>query len=275
MTGPDDTVQPLVDLHTHVLSGVDDGAASRDESREMLRIAAADGTRLIVATPHTGRVERDRILQHVAALNDLARADGIDITVRPGSEARLTPELVRAFADGQVVTLNQTAYLLVELPLGGPWPPNVTRAVFDLQLAGAWPVLAHAERYQALQRDPELLVELVRAGVVVQVNADSLLGRQGARARRAAEELVRSRLAHVVASDAHDARLRPPTLSGALQRVAELAGEAEARQMRQRAAAIVAGQALSLPDPIEPIGAWETQNPGLIRRWLARSRAGR
>jgi protein-tyrosine phosphatase len=271
MSGLPGKSQASVDLHSHVLPGIDDGAGTAEVALEMLRVAAADGTRFIVATPHVGSVSRQQILRGVETLNEFAQSQGVNISVLPGSEVRLTPAAVTAFADGQLMTLNQTSYLLIELPLGGPWPPQVAQVVFDLQMAGASPVLAHAERYHPLRQSPELLVELVRAGVVVQINASSLLGQGGERAQRAAEQLVRSRLAHVVASDAHDARLRPPVLSAAMRRVAELAGSEEARLMGQRAEAIMDGLPLVLPDPGELAGK-PASGTRLLRRWFGRQR---
>lgn len=111
------------------------------------------------------------------------------------------------------------------------------------------PVLAHPERYPPVQRRPELLVEAVRAGVVIQLNAGSLLGQYGSAARRTAERLARAHLGHLIASDGHDPAHRPPILAGALECARELAGDEHAVWMRRATAAIVEGQALVLPEP--------------------------
>ena len=121
--------------------------------------------------------------------------------------------------------------------------------VAELHEAGIWPILAHAERYEDVQRDPTILLDVVAAGVPVQINADSLAGRAERGARPAAEFLISNRMAHVVASDGHNARWRPPRLRPALERVAELAGDDYARWVAGNSQAIVSGQELTLPQP--------------------------
>jgi protein-tyrosine phosphatase len=257
---------PQVDLHAHVLPGVDDGAADESQALSMLERAAADGTRIIAATPHAGRCRPEAIIEGVGQLNALAEHAGLAIEVVPGCEYRLDAELVARYRAGQLVTLNSTQYLLVELVSWVEWPPYFAQAVYELQLAGLTPVLAHPERYPPVQRRPELVAEAARAGVVIQVNAGSLLGQHGKAARRAAETLVRARLAHLIASDAHDPRDRPPAVASALRRVGELAGEDYAAWVRQAAAEVVRGEAVRLPEP-------ELPGPGPRRSWLAHVRS--
>jgi protein-tyrosine phosphatase len=139
--------------------------------------------------------------------------------------------------------------MLLELYLSGSWPKSLMRTLAELHDANIWPVLAHAERYEDVQRDPTILLEVIAAGVPVQINADSLSGKAERGARPAAEFLIANQMAHIVASDAHNSRWRPPRLRPAFERVAELAGESYARTMIDNAAAIVAGEPLSLPQP--------------------------
>lgn len=234
----------------------------------MLERAAADGTRVIAATPHAGRCRPEAITAGVARLNDLARSAGLAISVVGGCEYPLDAELVERHRAGRLVTLNGTPYVLVELINWVEWPPYFARAVYELQLAGLIPVLAHPERYPPVQRRPELLVEAVRAGVVIQLNAGSLLGQYGSAARRTAERLARARLAHLIASDGHDPAHRPPVLAGALERARELAGEEHAVWMRRAAAAVVEGQALVLPEPELDVLEAERSWLGRLRSWL-------
>ncbi len=259
---------PQVDLHAHLLPGVDDGAADESQALSMLERAAADGTRIIAATPHADGCRPEAIIEGVRRLNALAERARLPIEVVPGCEYRLDAELVGRYRAGQLVTLNGTRYLLVELVSWVEWPPYFAQAVYELQLAGLTPVLAHPERYPPVQRRPELLAESARAGVVIQVNAGSLLGQHGKAARRAAETLVRARLAHLIASDAHDPQDRPPAVASALRRVGELAGEDYAAWVRQAAAAVVRGEAVRLPEPELPERSarwsWLTQ----VRSWL-------
>ncbi len=240
---------PLVDLHCHLISGVDDGAHDDDESIKMMRVAEEDGTRVIAATPHAHRCPADRVPAKVEHLNELARQHGIEVEVVPGIEVRYDPNLFKRFEAGEFLTLNGTRYMLLEAYLSGSWPSSFMRTVAELHEAGIWPVLAHAERYDDVQRDPTMLLDVIAAGVPIQINADSLAGRAERGARPAAEFLISNHMAHVIASDGHNARWRPPRIRPALERVAELAGADYARAIANNSRAIVAGEPLSLPEP--------------------------
>lgn len=240
----------MIDLHTHILPGVDDGATTDEVAVAMLRHAVADGISTLVATPHSHHARDVDI--HVACqrLSALATAAGLDVTVLPGSEVRIVAGLAEAYRAGALQTLNDGPWLLLELPLHDEWPlPLVLGAVERLRAAGARPILAHAERYPFVHKRPETVAELVALGVPVQINARSLFYREADPDRRAADALVRFGLAHLIASDAHNARYRPPAISAALARVAEIAGEAMARQMQTLAQAVVEGREVEICGP--------------------------
>ena len=240
---------PLVDLHCHLIPGVDDGAHDDAESIRMMRVAEEDGVRTIAATPHAHRCPADRVASKVAHLNQLAQENGIGVEIVTGIEVRYDPNLFKRFEAGEFLTLNGTRYLLLELYLSGSWPSSFMRTVEELHETGIWPILAHAERYDDVQHDPTILLDVIAAGVPIQINADSLAGRAERGARPAAEFIVSNRMAHVIASDGHNSRWRPPRLQPALQRVAELAGEDYARYIAGNSAAIVAGEELTLSEP--------------------------
>ena len=239
----------LIDLHSHILPGLDDGARSIAESIQMLRLAASDGIRIITATPHAARIQRDVFTATLQRVRAAAREADLDIAILPGSEVRLSADLGDRFSAGKLVTLNDTNYVLVELPFERDWSPLIHPALYGLQLAGAIPVIAHAERYPAVQRQPAVLLELVEMGAVIQVNADSLLGADGRASRRAAEIIVRAGVAHIIATDAHRIDQRRPLLRAALDRVTSLTSRAEATRTQVHAAAILQGRTLALPDP--------------------------
>ncbi|HUG15204.1 MAG TPA: CpsB/CapC family capsule biosynthesis tyrosine phosphatase [Thermomicrobiales bacterium] len=260
-----------VDLHSHILPGVDDGAHDLQETLDMLRVAESDGTSLIVATPHARALSPRMIYDAVTRVNDSARDAGLAITVAPGSEVRLSAATLAAYRSNELVCINHTPYVLIELPFQGPWTADVFRAIHDLQLAGAWPILAHAERYQAVQRDPRILLELVALDVLLQVNAGSLLGEDGTGPRRVAESLARSGILHIIASDAHGTTVRGPRLAGAFVRLADLAGGEHAAFVRNAARSVVAGAQISIPSPRQlkhldrtrfPRGLWDSRRGG-------------
>lgn len=239
----------LVDIHCHILPGVDDGPPDDTTVIEMLRLAADDGVTTIVATPHARYATPERVARGVQHVNSLARAQQLAIQILPGLEARFQADLADKWQAGELVALAGGTYVLVEFSYRSEWPPLLTTSIYAMQLAGMLPIIAHAERYPVVQADPASLAPLVEMGVPVQVNAEALLGRMGSEIQQTAERLVRARLVHVIASDGHDPVKRPPQLSAALARVSELVGPQEARRMTSAAERIISGAPLVLPEP--------------------------
>jgi protein-tyrosine phosphatase len=212
----------MIDLHSHILPGIDDGARSVEDSLEIARAAVADGTTVMAGTPHVrddwptaADVMEDRVAEVRAELEQ-AR---IPLEVRPGGEiavdwlARLSPDELRRFGLG-----GNPRYLLVETPYYG-WPLGLADALFSLHSAGITPVLAHPERNADVQALPERLEPLVRSGVLVQVTAASVDGRIGRAAQRCGLVLIGRGLAHMLASDAHHASVRAVGMAAAAQAV--------------------------------------------------------
>ena len=196
----------MFDLHSHILPGVDDGATSLDVSIAMAKVAAEQGTKVILATPHRKDVTDGSSVQDIAQLvediNGELSSQGIGLSVLLGMENHLDLELPDEFASGRALPMNGTRYILVELPFFGR--PNYAEDVlFRLQLQGLTPVLAHPERIEAFQRDPDLLVSFVEKGMLSQVTAGSLVGYFGKEVRRFSNVLLGHGLVHLIASDAH------------------------------------------------------------------------
>ncbi len=244
----------MIDIHTHILPGCDDGASSMEESLEMAAVAVQDGIRQVVATPHEEAWGKTIDIQRVvAAVDDLRRAiadRGIDIEVLVGIEALLAPDLPERLAQRRVLGINEKRYVLVEVPFQ-LYPAFADQTFFELQLRGIVPVLAHPERNAAVQRDPYILEGPVSRGVMVQITAGSLLGAFGSKTRETAETMLASNLAHVIASDAHSPEARPPILSTAARRAAELVGAERAEAMVSSVPkSIIIGERVELPAPI-------------------------
>ena len=204
----------MIDLHSHILPGVDDGPSTMEGSLELARAAVAAGTRTILATPHVHhdpRVDPALIAAGVDALRAALAAAEIPLEVLPGGEIaiwRLTDlddDMLRA------LTLGGGPYLLVESPFS-PAVGDFEPMVLDLHARGHRVLLAHPERCPAFQRDPQRLEALVDAGALVQITAGSMAGEFGSTVRRFTTTLLREGLAHVVASDAHDHLRRRPGL---------------------------------------------------------------
>lgn len=214
----------MIDLHSHILPGLDDGVRSLEEARALARIAAAEGIEAIAATPHVRDdfpTTAEQMERGVAELREDFAASGLEIRVLHGGEVAL--ERVFELPPGELerFTLAQTGrYLLLETPYSGS-PLALAPAVKSLRSSELTPVIAHPERNPEVQRRPELLQALVDLGALVQVTAASLDGRFGRPSRRAAKALLKLRLAHVLASDAHGPERRDAGLAAAVDAVGD------------------------------------------------------
>lgn len=233
----------MIDLHSHILPGLDDGPDSLEGSLELARAAVADGIEAIAATPHvrddypTTPDEMETALERLRAA---VRDEGIPLEILAGGELdierlSMPTEDLRRFGLG-----GSTTHLLVETPYAG-WPLDLAERLFRLRALGFSPVLAHPERNAEVQADPEgRLGPIVEAGTLVQLTAASVDGRIGRRARAASERLLELELAHLIASDAHTPSIRAVGLSAA----AEAVGDAELARWLTRdvPAAVVADE---------------------------------
>ena len=204
----------MVDIHCHILPGVDDGAPSMEDSLEMARMAADSGVTDIIATPHCnlpGNVPKNyRSASLRAAFSRLQQAldaEGIPLRIHPGAEVFCTPELPRLLDQRQLQTLGGSRYLLVEFYFDES-AEFMEQCFRDIRHRGLVPVVAHPERYNAVQRDPARLEGWFRRGIVIQLNKGSVLGRLGRRAQDTALWLLEHGLAHAAASDAHRPTVR-------------------------------------------------------------------
>jgi protein-tyrosine phosphatase len=234
----------VIDIHTHILPGVDDGARSVEEARELALRASDEGVEAIVATPHVRTdfpTSADRMEQGVLELGeDLARHE-VPVRILPGGEIAL--DLLWELPHQELVrfSLAQTGrYLLLEFPYRA-WVPALDAAVRGVLEAGLTPILAHPERNPDVQDRPARLADLVEAGALVQVTAVSLAGGLDASSRITAEKLLRLGLVHVLASDAHGPHVREGGMAAAAEEVDD---DLAAYLTRDAPAAIVAGRAL-------------------------------
>jgi protein-tyrosine phosphatase len=204
----------LIDLHSHVLPGLDDGAADLDEALAICRAAVADGIRVLAGTPHVRDDYPTTPEQMQAALAELRSAVGDELRLVPGGELDLAhlerprEELLRFALAGN------PGYLLVETPYVG-WPLDIGERLFTLLAAGITPVLAHPERNAEVQQRPELLEQLVASGVLVQLTAGAVDGTLGRRSHDSAFALLELGFAHLIASDGHAPAIRRIGMSGA------------------------------------------------------------
>lgn len=240
----------MIDIHLHILPGVDDGPASLDEALSLAYSLVQEGVRVAVATPHYNDEYPQRpareIYERVQALQFELSRRAIPLRLLAGHEALIKPGLVEDIQLGRLATLNGSRYLLLEL-WNNMWLPETEQVIFELRACGIVPVLAHPERYLAIQQDSGRLAALLDQGVLAQLTAGSLVGIQGRTARKCAETLLKRGLIHCIASDAHGPHRRPPAIRDGLRAVERLVGQAQAQRLIQsHPASIVQNQELSV-----------------------------
>jgi len=236
-------LEPLVDIHCHLLPGLDDGAASWSEALAMAQLAVADGITTIVATPHQlGTYARNTggaIRAAAARMQQLLDEREIALRVLPGADVRIEPDLIAKVQAGEVLTLaDQHRHVLLELPHEVYLP--LDRLLADLCAAGLVGILSHPERNRGVLGRPEVVRPLVERGLLLQVTAESLCGMFGPKVQGLAEWLVKQGLVHFIASDAHGTKARTPALRPAFERAAQLAGHETAVELCCRNPARVA-----------------------------------
>ena len=227
--------QNMIDIHCHFLPNVDDGPTSWEESLEMATLASEDGIRIAVTTPHWIQRTRwepspDEIKRKVGELNKKLEENEIPLTIIPGMEVGISENLPELVSSGGILTLGESQYLLIEVPYVS-LPYGIEEIIFNLKVIGIYPILAHPERNQELQKNPKRILELVNAGAFVQVTAGSFCGHFGEEAKQCVMQLAKFGVLHAVASDAHSAKKRVPNLSDGLKVVEECIGREEVQKV--------------------------------------------
>jgi protein-tyrosine phosphatase len=238
----------FIDIHSHILYGLDDGAETREQSLEMLELARSAGTTDIVATPHANGqyvFDPELIDERIAELSGQ-----VDIRIHRGCDFHLQVDNIEdALANPEKYTINHNGYLLVELP-DSTLVASMTEIFRRLLDAGMMPIITHPERNTQLQQRLDDIATWVESGCYVQVTASSYTGLFGKRARACAAELLKRGLTHFVASDAHDCVLRPPNLRDAYALLAEEWGEDRIRPMFvDNPQAVLTGEAVDVTFP--------------------------
>jgi protein-tyrosine phosphatase len=272
----------MIDLHTHVLSGLDDGAKTLEESIRMCWISYQDGVRTLVATPHIlpGIYENNRstILAKLQELNTAITECGVQVAdcgikkldheisyfldvgfripnsefrILPGADVHFSSDILQRYEREEIVTVNdQGRYLMVEFPFQGI-PYQAEEVLFQLLTRGIIPIISHPERNIEIGQTPKRYYEMIRMGCLGQVTAMSLTGEFGRQVKEVAKRLMKKRLVHFIASDAHSINGRCPILSNALRAAERIIGKEEAWKMvNDYPQAILEGRRPEVPGPI-------------------------
>jgi len=243
----------MIDIHSHPLWQVDDGAKTFEDSVAMCLLAAQDGTTHLVATPHCNYVYPYNRALNCQKIAELQSAVGEAPKLLLGCDFHLSYDNIQKIVETPLdFTINKSSYLLVEFP-DQFIPEQLDRVFYEIQVAGLTPIITHPERNPVIARKSELLYHWVTRGCLVQVTAQSYTGGFGSSARRLAEGYLERNLVHFFASDAHDVKHRPPTLSECYRRVAESKGDETAdRLLKTNPEAVINGMPLPpQPPPME------------------------
>ncbi len=222
----------MIDIHSHLLFGVDDGAGSFEESEEMLREAGEQGVTDMILTPHYRKgmfgYPREEIRKRFLRLSEFS--EGIGIRLYLGTEYHADSDMIRSFMSGRCASLGGSEYILVEFGTGDGYGfirHSLEEAIFN----GFVPVIAHAERYGAFIEDHRLLNEFRMMGALVQLNAGSILGEEGRRAKLVCKNILKDRLCDIIASDCHNMDNRGICLEKCYRHIEKKYGEEEALRM--------------------------------------------
>ena len=228
-----DILPKLADIHSHILPAVDDGAKDFEEALELVKMAWEDGTRVLFLTPHYRAIYKpqpEELRHRFYALRDALRKEDIKMKLVLGSEVRYVSDFPQQVKKGLLLPIAKTRYMLLEFPTT-VFRPNVIAGIRDCLEAGFVPIIAHAERYDIFRLDKTLTDEVLELGALLQLNADSVMGKWGFGVKRFCHRLIAAEKAHFIASDAHDKKQRPPKLAACYRYVCKKYGEKTAKKL--------------------------------------------
>jgi len=223
-----------IDMHCHILPGVDDGAKDLEETKKMLNIAYKDGVRYIIATPHyhpkRGQSSQVEIKRQLNLVRQEAKKIDENFLIFYGNEIYFGQDIPELLQEKKILAMNGRDYVLVEFSPSAE-AAYIKQGLLRLQMCGYKVILAHVERYQCIREDVSLAQYLSDMGIFLQVNAGSILGDSGRTVKKFVKELLEEELVFCVGTDAHDAKKRPPQMSKAALYVEKKYGEDYARRI--------------------------------------------
>ncbi|MFI8493288.1 tyrosine-protein phosphatase [Peribacillus butanolivorans] len=243
----------MIDLHCHILPGVDDGSPDMQESLAMAKKAVEAGITHVFATPHHLNERyvnvKDNIIDRVFELNECLQQENIPLCVHPGQELRIHRELFVSLEKGEVLTLdNNDKYLLLELP-SGYLPTYTQELIYELLLIGIMPIIVHPERNKELIENHNLLFKLVQEGALTQLTSGSIIGLFGKNVKSFSKKIMEHNCAHFIATDAHNVGSRGFTLQEAFATITKTYGIERTFYFKENAEQLLKGQSPSIVEP--------------------------
>lgn len=215
----------MLDIHSHILQGIDDGAEDLETSLEMLKMAKEENINSIIATPHyyRGHYENDyeSVLKHVEKINEKAVENKVDIKVFPGQEVFLDQYSPKLYKEGIIKGLNNSRFMLVEFSMMN-MPKDILDIIYEIRILGVVPIIAHPERYKYIIETPSNINAFLKEGCLFQINTGSISGVFGGDIKKTSETLIKHGICNFVASDAHGMGRRCPGILPTLKRVKDI-----------------------------------------------------
>jgi protein-tyrosine phosphatase len=249
----------MIDLHCHLLPGIDDGADTEELTLQMIHQAIDEGIETIVVTPHHDNGSyynpSSTIVRVCENIQNKIQSLDLPITILPGQEVRITKRTLDEMEKGHLQTLADTDYILIELPTM-EIPREMDDTLFELRVAGYKPILAHPERNAAIIADPNRLLEWVQEGLYSQITSHSLTGLFGKKIQRFSEDLLKNGLAHFIATDAHHVNVRNLSLSRAYERITALSGSDFSLRIQENSLAVIENEEIWASDALWKKKKW-------------------
>lgn len=211
----------MIDIHSHILNDIDDGSKAIEMSINMLKKAELSGTTDIIATPHFMRgrfeVEYNEVVKRVEKLKEISRENNIDINIYSGQEVYYSRNILEYYNDKLIGTINNTKYMLIELPMLEFNLDEVINTIYELQIRGIKPIIAHPERYKAFIKKPSMINALIKEGMLFQLNGGSITGSFGKDVKKTAIKYLENNIYSFIGSDAHRDNGRDTDMTEALK----------------------------------------------------------
>lgn len=243
----------MIDIHCHILPNVDDGSESLEESIEMAKIAESEGITKIVNTSHCHfdfKYKKGNELKlELEKFNQALKEENINIEVLLGNELYYTSDLIERFNELDFFSMNNSKYILMEFsPIN--FPKNIEDVIYEIKIRGYIPIIAHAERYKQVQEDVNIVLDCIKEGALIQVNASSILGKNGEKAEDTSKKLLDNNMVHFVATDAHSSNRRRPLIKDSYNYILKNYGkEVSEKLFIENPTAVIENRDISILNP--------------------------
>lgn len=243
----------MIDIHCHILPNVDDGSESLEESIAMAKIAESEGITKIVNTSHCHfdfKYKKGNELKlELEKFNQVLKEENINIEVLLGNELYYTRDLIERFNELDFFSMNNSKYILMEFsPIN--FPKNIEDVIYEIKIRGYIPIIAHAERYKQVQEDVNIVLDCIKEGALIQVNASSILGKNGEKAEDTSKKLLDNNMVHFVATDAHSSNRRRPLIKDSYNYILKNYGkEVSEKLFIENPTAVIENRDISILNP--------------------------